>query len=441
MDVRLPRLGEGADSGVVASIFVKVGEPVKKDQPILELESEKAVASIPSPSSGVVTKIHVAEGDEVKVGQLVISLETNGAALASPGGAKQPIAAVEEKRSEDKVTVEERVETEGPEAPAELGASVAPLPAGIPPPASPSVRKLARELGVDLTQVSGSEHGGRIVLEDLKKYIQRLQKEAQQRKGIPAKSQAISTPAVETVDFSTWGPVTRKRMTSLRRTISNRMVASWSSIPHVTQFDEADVTGILSLRRKYGPRYEKKGAHLTLTSFALKAVVASLKKYPVFNASLDDSAGEIVFKNYYHIGIAVDTEQGLIVPVIREVDRKSLFELSVELAEIAERTRQRKLSLEEMQGGTFTISNQGGIGSAHFTPIINKPEVAILGMGRGALRPVIEKKKIVQRTMLPLGLSYDHRIIDGAEAARFMVDLVQQLEQFKDEDVKLSLKS
>jgi pyruvate dehydrogenase E2 component (dihydrolipoamide acetyltransferase) len=190
------------------------------------------------------------------------------------------------------------------------------------------------------------------------------------------------------------------------------------------------------LRKRYGPGYEKKGAHLTLTSFALKAAVAALKKYPVFNASLDETAGDIVFKSYYHIGIAVDTEQGLIVPVIRDVDRKRLFELSVELAELAERTRQRKVSLEEMQGGTFTISNQGGIGSAQFTPIINKPEVAIVGMGRGVLRPVIRKKKIVQRMMLPLGLSYDHRIIDGADAARFMVELVEQLEQFREEDVK-----
>jgi pyruvate dehydrogenase E2 component (dihydrolipoamide acetyltransferase) len=239
------------------------------------------------------------------------------------------------------------------------------------------------------------------------------------------------------VDFSRWGKVTSKKMSTLRRAISGKMSLSWTTIPHITQFDEADVTGILALRKKYAPMYEKKEAHLTLTAFALKAIVPVLKKYPVFNASLDEAGGAIVTKEYLHVGIAVDTEQGLIVPVLRDVDRKSMLDIAIELNQIAERTRQRKVSLEEMQGGSFTISNQGGIGSAHFTPIVNKPEVAILGLGRGVLKPVVRGGKIVQRTMLPLSLSYDHRIIDGADAARFMVDLVQAFETFKESDVRL----
>jgi pyruvate dehydrogenase E2 component (dihydrolipoamide acetyltransferase) len=239
------------------------------------------------------------------------------------------------------------------------------------------------------------------------------------------------------VDFAKWGKVNRVKMTTLRRTIGIKMVESWTTVPHITQFDEADITSVLDLRKKYAAKYQKKKGHLTLTGFTLKAVVAALKKHPRFNASLDESSGEIVLKEYFHIGIAVDTEHGLIVPVIRDVDRKSLLQLSMELQDLADRTRQRKVGLEEMQGGTFTISNQGGIGSGQFTPIINTPEVAILGMGKGSVKPVVEKGKIVQRTMLPLGLSYDHRVNDGADAARFMVDLVAALEGYKEADVRL----
>ncbi len=279
-------------------------------------------------------------------------------------------------------------------------------------------------------------------MEDVRRYIQRLQQIAYQQ---PARKPAAGganiprpapKPVPEQVDFSKWGSVHKEKMTTLRRTISNKMAESWTTIPHVTQFDNADVTDLLKLRKKYSAAYEKKKAHLTLTSFALKAVVETLKNHPIFNASMDEASGEIVYKDYYHIGIAVDTEQGLIVPVIRDVDKKSMMQLSAELQELAERTRQRKVSLEEMQGGTFTISNQGGIGSAHFTPIINKPEVAILGMGRGSEKLMIRKGKQTKRTMLPLGLSYDHRVIDGANAARFMVDLVAAFEQFSERQMR-----
>lgn len=430
MDVRLPRLGEGADSGTIASIFVKEGDQVKLDQPVLELESEKAVATIPAPAAGTVTKLYVKEGDEIKVGQLLMALAESGAA---PAGPPPPVV--------DATVGDE--EPEPPVVPSAPSAVVAPTVPHFPPPvqgpppaASPSVRKIARELGIDLTRVHGSERGGRITLADLRQHVARLQAIAFQAPAQPAAAPAPA-PAAESIDFSRWGKVASKKMTTLRRTISGKMALSWTTIPHITQFDEADISGILALRKKYASQYEKKEAHLTLTAFALMAVVPVLKKYPIFNSSIDEAAGAIVTKEYIHVGIAVDTEQGLIVPVLRDVDRKSMLEIATELNQLAERTRQRKVSLEEMQGGSFTISNQGGIGSAHFTPIVNKPEVAILGLGRGAVKPVVRGTKIEPRTILPLSLSYDHRIVDGADAARFMVDLVQAFEKFKESDVRL----
>jgi pyruvate dehydrogenase E2 component (dihydrolipoamide acetyltransferase) len=290
---------------------------------------------------------------------------------------------------------------------------------------------MARELGIDLTRVRGSDEGGRIQLSDLRAYIQRLQKMG------AADKAGKAAPAPESVDFSKWGAITRQPMSPLRKTISRRLVESWNAIPHVTQFDEADITSLMELRSRYAPLYEQKGARLTLTSFVLKAVVAALRKHPIFNSSLDEAAQAITFKEYYHIGVAVDTDQGLIVPVIRDVDKKSLLELSKDLGGLAEKARSRKVSSEELKGGTFTISNQGGIGGAHFTPIINKPEVAILGLGRGAMRAVVRDNKVEPRLMLPLALSYDHRVIDGGGAARFTVELVQALENFGEAEVRL----
>jgi pyruvate dehydrogenase E2 component (dihydrolipoamide acetyltransferase) len=455
MDVRLPRLGEGADSGVIATVFVKEGDTVKKDQPVLELESEKAVATIPAPAAGKVMKILVTEGDEIRVGTLILVLAEDGAGVAAaPARAAEPAArtidaSVGDEREE---TPAAYVETEpvGPARPdvvplaphAPSGRTAFPLvhPAGAPPPASPSLRKIARELGIDLYRVRGSERGGRIVMSDLRAYVQKIQQVALEGRPAPAQATAPAVapkPSAPVIDFSLWGPVRRQKMTTLRRSISRKMFESWTTVPRVTQFDEVDVTGLLALRKKYASKYEVKKAHLTLTSFALRAVVAVLKKHPSFNASIDESAGEIVFKDYFHIGVAVDTEQGLIVPVLRNVDKKSVLELSVELQDIAEKTRARRVSLEEMQGGTFTISNQGGIGSSHFTPIVNPPEVAILGMGRSIVKPVVQEGKIVQRTIMPIALSYDHRVNDGADAARFMVDLVKEFESIKDADVRI----
>ena len=418
MDVKLPNLGEGADSGTVVNLLVKAGDTITAGQGLLELESEKAVATIPAPAGGVVGQIFVKLGDKVSVGQRLISLADTAAAPAvapAPAAAKPAAAA--------------------PIA-AHPIADLPPAQPGVEPTASPSIRRIARELGIDLTQVRASERGGRIVMSDVRAYIAQLQHLAAAPKAAPAAAVA-EKPAVESVDFSKWGEISKKPMSMLRKVIARRMTENWNAIPHVTQFDEADITALLELRKKFAPAYEAKGTRLTLTSFALKAVAATLKKHPIFNSSLDEVANEIVLKEYVHLGLAVDTDAGLIVPVLRDADKKSLLELSKDIEELAKKARDRKVSADELKGGTFTISNQGGIGGAHFTPIVNKPEVAILGLGKGALKAVVREKQIVQRMMLPLAISYDHRVIDGGAAARFTVDLLAAFESFKEADVTL----
>jgi pyruvate dehydrogenase E2 component (dihydrolipoamide acetyltransferase) len=383
------------------------------------LENEKAVASVPSTAAGVVTKIYVKAGDKISVGQRLISLSGGDQPAAAVPTAKQ--AAL---KSEPETPVEEFAAEIGDEIPKPVAAPVA----------SPSVRRLARELGIDLSKVRGSEAGGRIARGDLSAYIARLQRATDKSK---AAATSPAKAAAESIDFSKWGTVTKKPLTQLRQVIARRLWESWNAIPHVTQFDDADFTRLNELRKKYAPAYEKKGAKLTLTPLVLKALVGTLKQHPIFNSSLDEAAQAVVFKEYFHIGIAVDTEQGLIVPVIRDADKKSVLELAKELEQLAQKARDRKVTAEEMKGGTFTVTNQGAIGSAHFTPIINKPEVAILGLGRGAMKPVARDGKVEVRMMTPLGLSYDHRVIDGGAAARFMVDLVKALEEFGEETVKI----
>jgi pyruvate dehydrogenase E2 component (dihydrolipoamide acetyltransferase) len=428
MDLKLPHLGEGADSGTVVNLFVKEGDLITKDQPILELENEKAVATIPSTAAGTVTQIFVKAGDKINVGQRILALSENGA--PTPAAAK-----VQEPLQQNAPTPEPALApAETPGAEAEVATAEA--KPGTPPAAAPSLRKLARDLGIDLTKLRGSARGGRILLEDIRAYIQRLQRLAAEPK-TAAGPIAVSKPPLQQIDFSKWGPVSRKPVSPLRQVIARRMTENWNAIPHVTQFEEADITNLNALRKKYAPAYEQKGARLTLTSFVLKAVSGTLKKHPIFNSSLDEAAQEIVLKEYCHIGVAVDTEAGLIVPVLRDVDNKSVLELSKELEALAQKARDRKVSAEELKGGTFTISNQGGIGGAHFTPIVNKPEVAILGLGRGAMKAVVRDNKLEPRLMMPIGLSYDHRVIDGGSAARFVVDLVQALENFNEEDVKV----
>ncbi|HXS69304.1 MAG TPA: 2-oxo acid dehydrogenase subunit E2 [Candidatus Polarisedimenticolia bacterium] len=429
MDVKLPHLGEGADSGTVVNLFVKEGDQISKDQAILELENEKAVATIPSTASGKISKIFVKAGDKISVGQKILSVAGDGAA---PASAKP---AAEAPKAKAKVTAPEPQETEPEEEAPSAEDSEAVEKSNAAVAASPSIRKLAKELGIDLARIRGTANGGRVTMEDVRAYIQRLQRLASQPKasagGAPAK------PAAEQVDFSKWGSVTKKPLSPLRQVIARRMTENWNAIPHVTQFDDADITGLLALRKKYVEAYEKKGARLTVTSFILKAVAETLKKHPIFNSSLDEFAQEIVFKDYVHIGVAVDTEAGLIVPVLRDADKKDLAQLSRELEDLARKARDRKVSGEELKGGSFTISNQGAFGGAHFTPIVNKPEVAILGLGKGANKAIVRDGKIEPRMMLPLGLSYDHRVIDGGAAARFIVDLVKAIENFDEKLVRI----
>ncbi len=428
MDVKLPHLGEGADSGTVVNLFVKEGDQVAKDQPILELENEKAVATIPSTGAGTVTKVFVKAGDKISVGAKLVSLTGDGAAPAAAkpaADAPKPKAKAAAPEPEPEAEPEEKVSAEASESVEQSNAAVA---------ASPAIRKLARDLGIDLAKVRGSALGGRVTMEDVRAYIQRLQKLAAQPKatgGAPAK------PAAESIDFSKWGSVTKKPLSPLRQVIARRMTENWNAIPHVTQFDEADITPLLEMRKKYIAAYEKKGVRLTVTTFVLKAVADTLKKHPYLNSSLDEVTQEIILKDYVHLGIAVDTEAGLIVPVLRDADKKDLVQLSKDLEELAKKARDRKVSGEDLRGGSFTISNQGGIGGGHFTPIINKPEVAILGLGKGATKPVVRENKIEPRTILPVALSYDHRVIDGGVAARFIVDLVKAIENFDEKVVRI----
>ncbi len=430
MDVKLPKLGEGADSGVVVSILVKEGEPVQEGQTLLELENEKAVAPIPSPAAGVVARIRVKEGDKVTVGQVLLTLGGDGKPGVPEPRAETPASKPAKTARKVKAPEPEPATAAEPEPVPEFARKSEDEIA-----APPAVRRLARELGIDLTRVEGTERGGRIGMRDLRTFIERLQRVAFAPKAPPAAAAAPARPAPEAIDFSKWGPVSRKSLSQLRQVIARRMTENWTTIPHVTQFDEADITRVMELRKKRLAAFEARGTRLTLMPFAIRAVVTTLVKHPLFHSSLDEATGEVIFKDYFHLGIAVDTEAGLIVPVLRDADRKSMLQLAKEVEELAARARDRKLSLEELKGGTFTISNQGGIGGAHFTPIINKPEVAILGLGRGVLKPIVREKKIEPRLMLPLALSYDHRVIDGGAAARFIVDLVEAFEQFSETDM------
>jgi len=434
MDVKLPKLGEGADSGVVVGILVKEGDKVTKGQTILELENEKAVAPIPSTADGVVAKIHVKEGAKISIGALLVTLE-GAAGSAAPAESEAPAAAPKAKKTKKAPVVVEADDDDVEEADEEESFD------DVEVAAPPSVRKVAREIGLDLRRVKGSESGGRIVMADVRAYIQKLIKLAAKGKAAPAAAAASAAapakPVAESIDFSQWGEITKKPMSGLRKVIARRMVESVTTIPQVTQFDDIDITALNDLRKKFAADYEKAGARLTLTPFAIKALVAALKKHPIMNSSLDEATEEIVFKDYYHIGIAVDTDAGLMVPVIKDADKKSLLEISKELEEIAKKARDRKLSADDMKGGTFTISNQGGIGGAHFTPIVNKPEVGIFGMGRGGLKPVVVGKEVQVRLLMPIAISYDHRLIDGGTAARFTVDLAAAYAAITEADVKL----
>lgn len=424
-EYHLPELGEGIEEGDVIQILVAVGEHITKDQPIIELETDKAVIEVPAPVAGEVQAIHIAAGDKAKVGQLLLSVETaehegtsESATIPSQAepvppakAAISPASAADTGKSASQA---EQLAAAQPEVPVLQDDAVQTQDQGLTAAAPPSVRRLAREIGVDINRVTGTGIAGRIGEDDVKRYARQLLA-AQQ--GAPP---ATPSGAAQLPDFSHWGPIERQSMTNVRRLTAQTMFRAWNTIPHVTQFGKADITELEQMRQRYADRAIALGGKLTVTAVLLKAVVATLKRFPQFNASLDMDKHEIIYKHYYHIGVAVDTERGLLVPVIRDVDRKSMLDLAVELSAISERTRERKISLDEMQGGTFTITNLGGLGAMPFTPIINPPEVAILGVARSTLEPFYRDQTFEPRRMLPLALSYDHRLVDGADGARFM---------------------
>ncbi len=428
IEFKLPELGENITSGRVASVLVKEGDHVTAEQPLVELETDKAVIEVPSPADGVIKKILIKDGDDVAIGQAMFVIEEQATTAK-----EEPLPAPPAVEEEPEEKPETPPAVEPPEPQVEPEAEVIhPVPQPKPvertggelAPAAPSVRRFAREIGIDINQVPGTGPGGRISIEDVKAYSKLLNKQRALQAGLVGGGQAEALP-----DFERWGSVERKPMNKIRETTARHLSYAWSTIPHVTQFDKADITDLENLRKKYAKRVEAAGGKLTVTAILLKVAARALKVFPQFNASIDMVKNEIVFKKYYNIGVAVDTDRGLLVPVIKNVDQKSITELSVELSELSQRARERKLTLEEMQGGNFSISNLGGIGGTGFTPVVNSPEVAILGVARARMEPVFQDGAFVPRLMLPLSLSYDHRLIDGADAARFLRWICEALEQ------------
>ncbi len=408
----LPDLGEGLTEAEIVSVLVHEGDVIREDAPLLEVETDKAQVEIPSPMSGRVEKIHVQPGQTVKVGAVLITFadSTDGgvvrAAPAPPTAAAPPTEA-KAPRARD----------------------------GGPVPATPATRRLARELGVDLGGVRGTGPGGRVTDEDVRAAAgstRATTAPAGKAPGPPVETRPLAPVGIEPPPlprFEQWGPVERAPLSHLRRTIAERMALSASVIPHVTHFDRADISELDAIIRRNLDAARGRGVTLTLTSFLLKAAALALKAHPQFNASLDPAAGEMILKGYYHVGIAVATDRGLIVPVMRDVDRKPLLELARELGALAQRVREGKASLDDLRGGTFTITNIGALGGTGAIPIINYPEVAILGVARGREEAVVRDGQIVPRLMLPLTLTFDHRVADGADGARFAADIVRLLER------------
>ena len=472
-EFKLPEVGEGITSGTVVGVLVSVGETVAVDQAVLELETDKAVVEVPSSVAGVVKEIRVKENEEASVGQVVLVVgegdapadaeaadaepsDTDEASAQEGDGSEEarPSAGAADAAAEEEAAEEPPAQKSSEQAPAEEPETVAeeekdidraakadsaegaqaapdsydtPVDEKQPLPAAPSVRRLARELGVNLQQVTGSGIMGRISAEDVKMVAEGGAPQASSQQSVP---QQAAPQAAPLPDFSKFGPVTREPMSGIRKATVRAMANAWSSVPMVTQFDKADTGEFEMLRKRYKARAEAAGTKLTPTAVLLKMVVGALKKYPKFNASLDLENNEVVYKEYVNVGVAVDTERGLLVPVIRDVDKKGILQLAKELGEIAEKARARKLGPEDMQGGNFSISNLGGIGGTGFTPIVNPPDVAILGVARGSVEPVwdAETGEFKPRTMMPLSLSYDHRLIDGADAARFLRLICETIE-------------
>jgi pyruvate dehydrogenase E2 component (dihydrolipoamide acetyltransferase) len=420
-EVRLPEIAENVETGDVVKVLVSEGDSVDADQPLVELETDKAVLEVPSPHKGTIAEVLISAGDTVKIGQVLFKIDTS----ATP----DKDAAAAETRGDAEDTPPETAQREAPKpetatdskppaaTPADQEPPTASAPAAErpedrePPPASPSVRRLARELGVDLNRVKGSGSGGRILKEDLKDFTRQTVETA-------GATSSAAAPEGET----------REPMTKVRQITARGMAQAWASIPHVTQFDQADITALENFRKRFAGRVESVGGKLTVTAILLKVVASALKVFPAFNASLDMAREEIVLKHFCNIGVAVDTDRGLLVPVVRDVNRKNITELSVELNTLAGKARDKKITPDELDGGTFTISNLGGIGGTGFTPIVYPPQVAILGVARARREPVYVDGAFEPRLMLPLSVSYDHRLIDGADGARFLAWIVRALE-------------
>lgn len=456
---KIPELGENISSAVIVGVLVKVGDQVSVDQPVLELETDKATIEVPSDVSGVITSLNVSEGDKVTIGQVVFEVnegsaaapaETVAPAVSAP--AAETVTAPAPAETAPAVSVDPQV----PNAPAAPEVQVAAAPAAsaihaVPPvspaaadapshavvlvenqppmlqnsaPAAPSVRRLAREIGVNVNDIKGTGPGGRISLDDVKAYSKYLhENRAQQVVTVAGAAHYEPLP-----DFSKYGTIESQPMSNIRLKTAQHLSNAWQTIPHVTQFDKADITELEKFRKSYAKQAEKQGVKLTVTAILVKIITSALKKFPQFNSSVDMANQAIIYKNYFNIGIAVDTEFGLIVPVIKNADRMNVIEISKEMNALAEKARNKKVSVADLQGGCFTITNLGGIGGTAFTPIVNAPEVAILGVSRGAIEPVWIDGKFEPRMMLPFSLSYDHRVIDGADGIRFLRWIIDAIE-------------
>lgn len=406
-ELKLPELGENIETVQVAKVLVAVGDTVEREQPILELETDKATMDLPASVAGVVEELRVAAGQEISVGDVLLTVRQAGEEGVVPAG----VAGEEESAPE-------------PAKEARVPATPEPLPdvSEARVAAAPSVRRFAREIGIDLSRVSGSGPAGRVSVEDVKAYAKKQNEGA-------AGSPDAATRFPPLPDFSQWGPVEREPMGMIRRKTAEHLTRCWTQIPHVTQFDRADITELEALRKRFAGRAEKAGGKLTMAVMVCRIAASALRMFPKFNASIDMEKREVILKQYVNLGIAVSSERGLLVPVIPDADKKNMVEIAAEISGIAARARSGEITLEEMQGGTFTVTNLGSIGGTHFTPIVNHPEVAILGMGRAYVEAGFEDGACVPRTILPLSLSYDHRLIDGAEGARFMRWIVEAIEE------------
>jgi pyruvate dehydrogenase E2 component (dihydrolipoamide acetyltransferase) len=443
-EFRLQELGENISQGDLVRLMISPGAKVSEGQPVMELETDKAVIEVPSTVSGVVDELKVKEGEKIKVGQVIFTLQGMSALpKEETRPARGPVEHVSGQhaarlafqaaiRAEGK-TEEQALPPDQPQLrpadfsmPVQLG-KVAGTEHRQPVPAAPHTRRLAREIGIDIYEVKGSGPGGRISEDDVKAHAKATLLAATAAAQAPARAGHLSPPKLP--DFAKWGKIERVSMRGVRRKTAEHLAESWVTIPHVTQHDRADITELEQLRARFAPKAEQAGGKMTVTAIALKVCAAALKIFPQFNATIDIEKEEIIYKQYIHIGVAADTDRGLLVPVIRDVDKKNIVELAVELSQLSQKAREKKLTLADMEGGTFTITNLGGIGGTAFTPIVNHPEVAILGLSRSRMEPEWIEGKFEPRLILPLSLSYDHRLIDGADAARFLRWVAEAFEQ------------